>query len=228
MAVSAGERGLELVRHRRQQARLEPVGLALGGGRRGRRLEALAFEEGADEVGEGRDQADGVGRVRHAVRPGLDGEHAGHAGGAAITAYSPPSSPVATVAAASPERSRHFAPTRRRRSGGRAWLRPRRASRTRGLAAQAQVVTLPHGERRRLRRPSTLMISLRQVSVICSVEVWEATAALSRLSAAVSCSRAIARASRSRKRPVWRPTSRPTTRKATSESQSFGSCTSNV
>ena len=85
VAHRGGERrqwGLELVRHRGEQARLEPIGLALGSGGRGRCLEAFPFEERADEVGEGYDQAGGVGRIRYGVRPGLDGECSGDAGGA--------------------------------------------------------------------------------------------------------------------------------------------------
>ena len=52
-----GERGLQLVRHGREQAGLEPVGLALGRRERGLRLQPFALEERADQIGERLDQA---------------------------------------------------------------------------------------------------------------------------------------------------------------------------
>ena len=159
--------------------------------------------------------------------PGLHGEHAGDAGRAADGHVEP------AVA------GRLDGPSRRRRPSSASRVPTSTVRRARAAtAASAQLPagawqyerSSPSSRKNRVAdsAPRTATTSLRQLSAICSVDVCETTAALSLFRAAVSFSRASARASRSRMRPAWMPTMTPTTRNATRDSQSLGSRISNV
>ena len=225
-----GQRRLELVGHRRQQAGLEPVGLALGG-RRGRGgLQLLALQERPDEVAERGDEPGVARRVRPAVARACTVSTPVTPDGLRTGTYRPPS-PAASTGAVEAARLRSSSPAfpvPTPRPGERARRWPRRRN-CRPAPDSTSAARRPRGRTasptpRRGRRPPRSGSSRPSARSTSARRPRRSACSGPRL----SFSRASARASRSRMRPAWTPTMTPTTRNATRESQSLGSRISSV